>query len=170
MNPSKIILTLAIALFIGISATTAQIGHLGNQAITLTNYNPPPQQYSNIQSNASLSNINIAQGNQFENNANKADNNPQVNDNNDNNPQQMQSPAAPANQTIEPTLSNGFHIRFNLDEPSTSDKQTTSARTVSYKSSKSKSTSHSSFKVKRRFKHLLPHSKGKYKTSLCYNF
>jgi hypothetical protein len=170
MNHSKIKTVFTLALFAGVLAASAQITNIGNMTGNQGNYNPPIQQYQNA-------NINLVQGNQFENNINIAESNPQVIDNNDNNPpqinqapQQMQSPAAPSNQTIEPTLSNGFHIRFNLDEPSTSDKQTTSARTVSYKSSKSKGSAHNSFKVKRRFKHLFPHSKGKYKTSLCYNF
>ena len=170
MNQSKIKSLLAIALFITISAATAQVGNLGNQALSNINYNPPQQQMSNVY-------IVTNTGNKFVNINNAKESNRVNDDNNDNNPtqineapQQMQTQAAQVDEPVEPTLDNGFHIRFKIDMPAVADKQTSSAHTVSYKSSKSKAATHTSFKMKRRFKHLLPHGKGKYKTSLCYNF
>jgi len=177
MNNSKIKSALTLALFAGVAGASAQVNNIGNMTGNQGNYNPPQQQYTNINTNAAISNINIVQENQFQNNFNKAESNPQINDDNNNNPpqindapQQIQTQAAPDNQTIEPSLDNGFHIRFKINMPAVADKQTSSAHTVSYKSSKSKAATHTSFKMKRRFKHLLPHGKGKYKTSLCYNF
>ncbi len=72
-----------------------------------------------------------------------------------------------ANQNIEPTLENGFHIRFQV--ASSLKESTTKSTTTSYHKSK-KIISKKSFTRRNRIKNRLHKKRVSYNTSLCYNF
>ena len=111
-------------------------------------------------------------------------NSPNINDNlNDfinTNPYQqssepvVQQQTVQSNQIIEPTLENGFHVRFQVN--STQPMERTSSAGTSSGNSYNKARKHGismaklSFDVKKRVKCWLPERKKKYHPTLCGRF
>jgi hypothetical protein len=97
-------------------------------------------------------------------------------------PPPSQQQLAPIDQNIEPTLENGFHMRFQLEYPASVERVTTStASSVSYSSGggnsggmkikkKSISMTERSFNFKKKLKNWLPKRKKKYHPTLCEKF
>ena len=147
--------------------------------------------------NAQQTNVanNFNKGNQINQAVTNIDNNPvQMVANNDNNasevqylsnnlannpPQQVQIQqqaiqhnAQSSNQTITPSLGNGFHIRFQLNS-SSADKSFSgsSAKSSFSKAKKSKNSfSKFSFRAKHKMKNIFTKHKKAYNTSLCSRF
>ena len=162
-------ISFTIVLLAGVYAANAQQtnvgnnfnnGNLINQAVTNINYNPV-QVVANNDNNASEV--------QYLNN-NVANNPPaqQVQIQQQETQQQVQS----TNQTIVPSLGNGFHVRFQLNS-SSADKSFagSSAKSSFSKAKKSKNNySKFSFRMKHKMKNMFSKHKKAYNTSLCSRF
>ena len=75
------------------------------------------------------------------------------------------------NNNIEPSLDNGFHIRFQLNLPSINEFAYKSSQNNYSSARKIKTTfAKRNFIRKRRFKKLFSYTKKNYKTSLCGRF
>ena len=117
--------------------------------------------------NPALSNVNtldnnIGNGNYYQQQANEP-------------PAPAQQQFAETNQNVEPSLENGFHMRFQVTSPQSVE------RVTSYGSSSSSSSgakvkkhavslSERSFNFKKKFKNWFPHLKKKYRPTLCEKF
>jgi len=139
------------------SSVFAQVYFTGNQS------NQLPQQLLN-NNDTNLSNLN----NKFEP-INQNDNPPIQKKQIQMMQQQAQIPiqVSDANQNIEPTLENGFHIRFQA--ASSLNQNTAKSSHTSFRKSK-KTISEKGFTRRNRIKNRLPKRRMKYNTSLCYNF
>jgi len=82
-------------------------------------------------------------------------------------------------KTIEPTLENGMHMRFEVESPTPSSDRLGSAGYASisggsYSSSKSKKNTNSlskrTFNLKKKFRCWFPKRKKKYRPNLCVDF
>ncbi len=96
-----------------------------------------------------------------------------INASENNNPsvqQQIQniSQVSAPNKNIEPSLDNGFHIRFQIASPSVNESALKSSRSSYHKSKKNFVLKN--FNFKNRMKHLLPKRKKAYNTYLCSRF
>jgi hypothetical protein len=99
-------------------------------------------------------------------------------------PPPSQQQFAPINENIEPTLENGFHMRFQLESPGSVERLNTvntsssssSAPSYSSGSSGSKVKKHGvsmtqrTFNFKKKLKNWLPQRKKKYRPTLCEKF
>ena len=78
------------------------------------------------------------------------------------------------NQTIEPTLENGFHMRYELSSPKAVQHFSSSdpyAGTFNEKTKKSNNNlSKTSFNIKKRFRSMLPERKKRYHPHACGRF
>jgi hypothetical protein len=94
-------------------------------------------------------------------------------------PEQQQY--APINQNIEPTLENGFHMRFQVEGSGSSDRgNSVGSSSVSYGGSgagggarvhkHSASLSERTFNFKKKLKNKIPKRKKKYHPTLCEKF
>lgn len=94
-------------------------------------------------------------------------------------PQQQQ--LAPVDQNIEPTLENGFHMRFQIESPGSVERMTSVSTSTgssggSAASSGGKARKHAvtmaerSFNMKKKLKNWLPKRKKKYHPTLCEKF
>lgn len=118
------------------------------------------------------------------------------NDNNDNNvgnqfsnytiqnnnpPPPEQQQFAPTNDNIEPTLENGFHMRFQIESPASVERMSSIGSSSGFSSGGSssgglKTKKHSvsiaerSFNFKKKLKNWLPKRKKKYHPTLCEKF
>jgi hypothetical protein len=94
-------------------------------------------------------------------------------------PEQQQF--APINQNIEPSLENGFHMRFQIESPGSAERMSSvNSSSVSYSGSgsgggmkvkkRSISLSEKSFNIKKKLKNKIPKRKKKYHPTLCEKF
>lgn len=141
--------------------TIILLGSVGANAQNQTN-NAAPQAVVTIIGDP------VVNQNDFINN----NNNPYT-DNNTNGPPSQQQ-MANVNQNIEPSLENGFHIRFDLDSPQAMDRVMASGYMASGGSGKVKkhetSMTERSFNLKKKIKTWLPKHKKKYRPHLCGRF
>ena len=134
------------------------------------------QQTGNINANAMINISDNNSDNQIQINKTNVSNINLYVDNNNNPVQQQQfTPQQQAveinnDNTIEPTLDNGFHIRFQLNSPALAEHVNKSFNN-NYKTKRIKTTfAKRNFIRKRRFKKLFSYNKKNYKTSLCGRF
>lgn len=111
------------------------------------------------------------QGNQFQNN--RYQSNP---------PAPAQQQFAPVNENIEPTLENGFHMRFQIESPGSVERLSgVSSSSASYAAGsggassvrlkkRSVSLAERNFNLKKKMKNWLPKRKKKYHPTLCEKF
>jgi hypothetical protein len=92
-------------------------------------------------------------------------------------PEQQQY--APKQENIEPTIENGFHMRYQIENPASVERVSNAgtSSSSSYSSSggaKSRrhviSMTQRSFNFKKKFKNLMPKRKKKYHPTLCEKF
>jgi hypothetical protein len=115
--------------------------------------------------------------------------NPLSNDNPDNNfsnnviqnapPPPVYQQFATTDQNIEPTLENGFHMRFQLESPASVERVTSIGSSSSFAGGSAGGTkvrkrtismSERSFNFKKKLKNWLPKRKKKYHPTLCEKF
>ena len=120
-------------------------------------------------------------GNIPDNNDNNLPGNYSTQTTNDQPPPPQQQQLAPNADNIEPTLENGFHMRYQIQSPGSAERMTSvgssgytagsSSVAGSGKSKRHGSTlSEWSFNFKKKFKNWCPHRKKKYHPSLCEKF
>lgn len=93
-------------------------------------------------------------------------------------PPPAQQEFAPVDQNIEPTVENGFHMRFQIESPASVERLTTvssysgSAGASGGAKARKKNTSMAerSFNVKKKVKNWIPKRKKKYHPTLCEKF
>lgn len=102
------------------------------------------------------------------------DDNPYTNNNTNAPPPQSQmAELSNKGSNIDPSLDNGFHVRFELDSPSISERSSSGYMSsgMSGKTKKHTTTmAERSFNVKKKIKSILPKRKKKYRPHLCGRF
>ncbi|MCW3085221.1 MAG: hypothetical protein JWP12_2587 [Bacteroidetes bacterium] len=118
-------------------------------------------------------------GNIPDNNDNNLPGNYSTQTTNDQPPPPAQQQLAPKNDNIEPTIENGFHMRYQIQSPGSAERMVSvgsSSAGGSSVSSGAKSKRHAvslaerSFNFKKKFKNWCPHRKKKYHPTLCEKF